>query len=107
MRRNSTIGATDQPSDGRPAAHVRIPLTPDHDDNDPTDRARGADLADAGLADYCAAIVTNTDGCEHLALLRYDLGADYLPTDWSVTALHELVGHLPQGDGAGSPARSR
>ena len=42
--------------------------TPAPDDHDPIDRARGIDLASAGLAGYCATILINSDGEEILLL---------------------------------------
>ena len=38
-------------------ATLNIPADPD-----PVDRARGVDLADAGLAGYCAAVTIGADG---------------------------------------------
>lgn len=62
-------------------------------DPDPVDRARGIDLAAAGLAGYCAAVTVAADGEEHFALLRYNLGdCDYRPLDWNVVAPHEIPG---------------
>ena len=61
-------------------------LIPD-DYPDPVNRARGIDLAGAGLPGYCPAVTIGADRQEHLALLRYNAGpADYWPRDWSLIA---------------------
>ena len=63
-----------------------------HDDPDPIDRARGIDLASAGLPGYCACIAINANGEEILLLAAYSQGvADYV-TDWIRIAPHEIVG---------------
>ena len=62
-------------------------------DPDPVDRARGIDLADAGLSGYCAAVIVAADGEERLALLKYGTGdCDYWPADWKTVASHEIPG---------------
>ena len=66
---------------------------PHSSDPDPIDRARGVDLASAGLAGYCAAVTVSASGEEHFALLAYNRGeADYLPLDWKAVAPHEIPG---------------
>lgn len=70
------------------AAPVLVPA----DDFDPYDSHRTVDLADQGLADYCAGVTIDADGVEHYALLKYNLGeADYLPPNWRHIAPHEVL----------------
>jgi hypothetical protein len=64
-----------------------------HDDPDPIDRARGIDLADAGLPGYCATILINGAGEEVLLLAAYSQGV--ADTDWARIAPHEIVNGLP------------
>ena len=64
-----------------------------HDDPDPIDRARGIDLASAGLPGYCAAVAIGADGDEYLMLAAYGLGvADGRVFDWNHVAAHEIPG---------------
>ena len=78
---------------------------PDDDDlGDPVDRTRGVDLASAGLPGYCACVAIGADGEEHLALLRYNLGAGCA----HVQAVdHDLRGHAASRLGERVPRRRR